>query len=85
MQTEIKKWGNSAVVRIPKPLLQACNLAVESPVEMYIEDGCIVVVPITTQEYTLEQLLAECKPLQMKLSQEDKDWLNDSPVGKETL
>ena len=34
--------------------------------------------------YTLAELLAQCD-FDMPLSQEDKDWLNAKPVGKEIL
>ena len=36
MRSEIKRWGNSAAVRIPKKLLNQAMLEVESPVTMKV-------------------------------------------------
>lgn len=46
MRTEIKKWGNSAVVRLPAPLLAELDLTVGSPIELRQENGHLVVEPI---------------------------------------
>jgi len=62
MRSEVKKWGNSAVVRIPKVLLEECHLAVESPIDIRVENGQIVVAPVQTHEYRLEDLLAGVTP-----------------------
>ncbi len=34
MQTEIEKWGNSAVVRLPAPMLSELGLTVGSRIEL---------------------------------------------------
>ncbi|MBN2702192.1 MAG: AbrB/MazE/SpoVT family DNA-binding domain-containing protein [Methylothermaceae bacterium] len=80
MRTEVKKWGNSAVVRIPKLLLEECHLSVESPVEMRVEDGRIIVEPIKTTEYNLDDLLAGVTKNNLH---EEIDF--GKPVGKEAL
>lgn len=46
MQTEIKKWGNSAVIRLPATLLAELALSVGSPVELRQEEGHLVIEPI---------------------------------------
>jgi antitoxin MazE len=62
MRSEVKKWGNSAVVRIPKALLEECHLSVESPIDIRVENGQIVVAPLQTHEYSLDDLLAGITP-----------------------
>ena len=62
MKTQIKKWGNSAVVRIPKPLLQGVDLEIESPVDLSIVNGRLVIEPISDEEFTLDALLAGITP-----------------------
>lgn len=47
MDTEIKKWGNSAVVRIPAALMAQLELEVGTPVKLNAEDGRIVIEPAT--------------------------------------
>ncbi len=62
MRAQVKRWGNSAVVRIPKPLLQGAGLSVESPIDINVVDGRIVVEPVKEPEYCLEALLAGITP-----------------------
>lgn len=62
MRSEVKKWGNSAVVRIPKALLEECHLTVESPIDIRVENGQIVVAPLQTHEYRLADLLEGVTP-----------------------
>jgi antitoxin MazE len=80
MRTEVKKWGNSAVIRIPKLLLLECNLSVESPVDMRVENGRIIVDPIEMPEYNLDDLLAGVIPENLH---EEIDF--GAPVGKEII
>lgn len=46
MQTEIKKWGNSAVVRLPATTLAELALSVGSPIELRRENGRLVIEPV---------------------------------------
>jgi len=46
MQTDIKKWGNSAVVRLPATMLTELALSVGSPIELRHEGGRLVIEPI---------------------------------------
>jgi antitoxin MazE len=87
MRTQIKKWGNSAVVRIPKPYLRHCHLTEGSAIELTVTDNKIVVERVNDKqpEYALSQLLKQCKPAQMRRSPEDDAWLDDAPRGKEIL
>lgn len=56
MQTEIKKWGNSLGVRLPKHIADSTELRDGSAVELTIEDGSVVIRP-TRKKYRLEDLL----------------------------
>ena len=51
MELAIKKWGNSAAVRLPSILL-------ESLIEVFTQDEAIVIKPIKSK-ISLEQLLAD--------------------------
>lgn len=46
MHTEIKKWGNSAVVRLPATLLSELRLTVGSPIELKHENGHLIIEPV---------------------------------------
>lgn len=43
MRSEIKRWGNSAAVRLPKKLLNQTGLDVDSAVSMNVEENRIVI------------------------------------------
>jgi antitoxin MazE len=43
MRSEIKRWGNSAAVRLPKKLLTQARLEVDSAVSMKVEENRIVI------------------------------------------
>ena len=58
MRVTVKKWGNSASVRIPAAIMDAAQLHLDAVVDVREEDGRIVIEPVRPSEYSLEQLLA---------------------------
>ena len=61
MRGVIKKWGNSAAVRLPSSMMKTLKLDLEDVVDLKIEHGAIVIEPLRTDEYVLGQLLAGIK------------------------
>lgn len=57
MNQHIRKWGNSAAVRIPAATLAAAGLKPDDPVEVREENGRIVIRPAQPQAVTIEWLL----------------------------
>ncbi len=57
MKVAVQKWGNSLAVRIPKAIAIESNIRQGSEVNLTLEDGRVVLVPVETAEYTLEELL----------------------------
>ena len=57
MKTAVKKWGNSASVRIPAAVMQAAHLDLDEPVDVREESGRIVIEPIRRKEYDLAELV----------------------------
>jgi antitoxin MazE len=57
MRVIVKKWGNSASVRIPASVMQAANLSLDETVDVREENGLIVIEPVRPSEYDLAQLL----------------------------
>lgn len=80
MKTLIKQWGNSAAVRIPKPLLKGAGLEVGSRVELSVIDGCLIVEPVNADQYRLEALLVD-----VTLENVHRDVGSGKPVGKEII
>ena len=59
MRSRVKKWGNSLALRIPKPFAAEIGLQRNSPVEMSLVGGRLVIVPVVEPTPTLERLLAQ--------------------------
>ncbi len=59
MRTRVQKWGNSLALRIPKPFAIEIGLQRNSPVEVSLVDGQLVIVPVVEPALTLEHLLAQ--------------------------
>jgi antitoxin MazE len=58
MLTKVQKWGNSLALRIPKAFALDAQLENDSVVEVSLVDGQIVIKPVATPTWTLEQLLS---------------------------
>ncbi len=58
MKVLVKKWGNSAAVRIPASVMQAANLNLDQSVDIKEEDGRIVMEPERPRVFSLEELVA---------------------------
>jgi antitoxin MazE len=57
MTVHIRKWGNSAAVRIPAATLAAAGIKPDDQVEVKEEGGRIVIEKAQPQPITLEWLL----------------------------
>lgn len=80
MRVVVKKWGNSASLRIPSAVMKAVPLSVDDAVDVREEEGRIVVEPLRRREFSLKKLLADVTP-------ENRHGAVDfgGPVGKEIL
>jgi antitoxin MazE len=58
MRTHIQKWGNSLAVRIPRAFAAEARLADNTPVELSLVEGKLVVAPVTSPSAALDELLA---------------------------
>jgi antitoxin MazE len=58
MEVTVKKWGNSASVRIPSSVMEAAKLSLDDVVDVREENGRIVIEPVREQHHDLQQLLS---------------------------
>lgn len=84
MNLEIKSWGNSAGIRLNKNLLSQLDVAVGGSLNAEVNDGSLILTP-AEPVYTMADLLVGCTRKSMQLNDEDKQWLNAAPVGKERI
>ena len=59
MRTNIKKWGNSLALRIPKSFAREVGVDCNMSVDMQVKDGKLIVVPVKDAPITLERLLEQ--------------------------
>lgn len=59
MQAMVQKWGNSLALRIPKSFAVEIGLANDTPVNLSLQDGKLIVAPIIPTKFTLDGLLAD--------------------------
>ena len=62
MKVVVKKWGNSAAVCIPSVLMQAMHLSLDEVVDVREEGGRIVIEPVLTKAYRLDELVRGITP-----------------------
>lgn len=57
MRVTVKKWGNSAAVRLPTSVMKATQLELNEVVEVREDRGRIVIEPVRPRRYQLSELL----------------------------
>ncbi len=77
-EIQLKKWGNSLAVRLPKEITNNINLKENSKLTIDIIDGKIIATPVKKSKITLDEILEGITP-------ENYGEVIDfgSPVGKE--
>jgi antitoxin MazE len=78
MRTQVKKWGNSAAIRLPAGILDAARLELDSAVDVTVEGGRIVIDAVRAPQYDIETLIAGITP---ENRHAETDW--GPPVGAE--
>ena len=80
MRVTVKKWGNSASIRIPAAIMEASRLQVDAAVEIREEDGRIIIEPVRRKDYDLNTLIDGITPANVH---DEAD--AGPPLGKEVL
>ena len=62
MRAQVKKWGNSASVRIPTQVMAAAALRVDQEVDIREEAGRVIIEPVIAPAYDLDVLVAALDP-----------------------
>lgn len=79
MYSTIQKWGNSQAVRLPKAILDMASLKENDKVEIKVQDGNLVIIPIK-KHVTLKERIAEYKG-----DYRCDEWDTGTPTGKEVF
>lgn len=78
MNVHVRKWGNSAAVRLPASALAAAGLKPDDPVTVREEGGRIVIEPARGRSQDLQALIEAITP---QNRHEETDW--GPPKGRE--
>ena len=78
MKTRVQKWGNSLALRIPKSFAAEARLQEDSPVEMLLVDGKLVIQAAREKVLLLDDLLRGVTDENLH-----GEWHTGPAVGKE--
>jgi antitoxin MazE len=59
MRARVQKWGNSLAIRIPQPFARESELIENSPVDISLRNGKVVIAPVREAEYNIEDLVSK--------------------------
>lgn len=62
MECVIRQWGNSAAIRIPAIILQACKLKINDSVVLSEQDGTLTISPAKSKSALLDEMLTKVTP-----------------------
>lgn len=57
MKTKVQRWGNSLAVRIPKTFAEEVGLTDDSPIEMRLVEGGLLLERSSLRPLSLDELL----------------------------
>lgn len=80
----IRRSGNAHIVSLPKLLLEQLGIGTGDLLDATLQDGKLVLEPVKVKKLTLEEILAGITP-ETYQTEEDREWMNMRPVGKELL
>ncbi len=78
MAVLVKKWGNSAAVRIPAAILANAGLALDQPVDVREENGRIVIEAARRKRFRIGDLVKGIRPANLHETVE-----TGPPLGRE--
>ena len=78
----VRQSGGSEIVSIPKAIGKALGLHVGSELNLSIVDNRIVLDPVV-EKTSLKELLAGSPRENFRITEEDREWIDAKPVGKE--
>ena len=78
----VRRSGGAEIESIPKAIGKALGLHVGSELDLSIVDNRIVLDPVVGKT-SLEELLAGSPRENFRIKEEDREWIDAKPVGKE--
>jgi antitoxin ChpS len=82
--TSLRKVGGSVMMAVPPALLEMLHLEAGQTMGIAVDGERLVLQRKPRPKYTLDELLAQCDP-NAPLNEEDREWLDSPPVGRELI
>ncbi len=82
--TNLRKVGGSVMLTVPPAILDMLGLREGATVAIAVDSGRLVIDPKPRPRYTMAELLA-CSDYSEPLTDEDREWIDSPPVGRELL
>lgn len=82
--TKLRTVGGSVMFAIPKAILESLDLLPNTQVALSVSGGHLIVDPHPRPRYRLAELIGQCD-LSAPLTDNDRAWFDDPPVGGEVL
>jgi len=79
----VRQSGGANIISIPKTIVQLLGLSVGSKLDLTVEDNKIVLTPVTEEKLSLKALLNGSPKECFAVTDEDREWINAKPVGRE--
>ena len=78
----VRQSGGANIISLPKAIVKTLGLHVGSKLDLSLENNKIVLTPII-EELSLEELLLGSPKACFSVTDEDREWIDSAPVGKE--
>jgi antitoxin ChpS len=82
--TNLRKVGGSVMVVVPPAMLDQLHLKAGATVGLAIDGDRLILQPQSRPRYTLDELLA-ASDYSQPMPQEDREWIDAPPVGRELI
>ena len=82
--THLRKVGGSVMLAVPRAVVDVLGLRAGTKVGIAVVRDRLVVEPQNRPRYTLDELLAQCRP-KARRNSEEREWLESKPVGRELI
>jgi len=78
----MRQVGGSVMLAVPPALLDVIGVQAGSTVDLDVDGERLIVAPRRRPRYTLTELIAQCDPVALD---DDRDWIDGAPAGREEL
>jgi len=82
--TNLRKVGGSVMLAVPRAVLDVLGLRPGAKLGIAIERDRLVLELPKRARYTLDELLAQCDS-KARRTKEEREWLDNEPVGRELI